>query len=175
MEPIQFRIHTRSVNIKMGRKGFKKILIVLCHLCSRRAGIQKPFLALHPGVREAGGRLATPPHQKSIRARVTISVVTATFVTVGVWVLVLLRAGVNKSQQISLWATSEIIIMVIAPQKRGTSLRTAQSHQHLFFPTDIALLLSPGWAQSSSSPPEEDASCLSADALITSTVMSLAN
>ena len=36
--------------------------------------------------------------------------------------------------------------------KRGTSLRTAQSHQHLFFPTGIALLLNPGWVQSSSSP-----------------------
>lgn len=65
MEPIQFRIHTRSVNIKMGRKGFKKILIVLCYFCSRRAGIQKPFLALHPEVREAGGKLATPPHQNA--------------------------------------------------------------------------------------------------------------
>lgn len=60
--------------------------------------------------------------------------------------------GVNKSQQISLWATSEIIIMVIAPQKEALPSGQLSRMNIFFFPADIALLLSPGWAQSSSSP-----------------------
>lgn len=60
-----------------------------------------------------------------------------------------LCGGINKIQQISRWATSEII-MVIAPQKRyfPQDSRAASTS----FPSNIALLLSPGWEQSSSSP-----------------------
>lgn len=63
---------------------------------------------------------------------------------------VCLCGGVNKSQQINPWATSEIIIMVIAPQKRHSPEDSSVASTS--FPSNIALLLSPGWEQSSSSP-----------------------
>lgn len=82
-----------------------------------------------------------------------------------------LCGGVNKSQQISPRATNEIVITVIAPQKRPPGRHSCINN---FFP-EILLCC---WVQVGSNraaPPEEDASCLSVDALITSTVMSLAN
>ena len=61
-----------------------------------------------------------------------------------------LRGGVNKSQQISPWATGEIIIIVIAPRKRLFPQDVAVASTS--FPGNIELLLSPGWEQLSSSP-----------------------
>lgn len=61
---------------------------------------------------------------------------------------VCLCGGVNKSKQISPRVTSGILIMMIVPQKRHFPQDSTVASTS--FPSYIALLLNPGWEQSSS-------------------------
>lgn len=119
-------------------------------MCWNQAALN-PFLALHPEMRKERW------WQSHITKSYYLSATVAHFVVKAILFLNLafecmcacLCGGINKIQQISRWATSEII-MVIAPQKRyfPQDSRVASTS----FPSNIALLLSPGWEQSSSSP-----------------------
>lgn len=106
--------------------------------------------------RSEGGRRkacnATPP--KSNSARVTISVVTATSVTFGVWVLVLVlvRLVLIKANRLACGQPVRSSLWWLLLKKRHFPQDSSVASTSFFFPTDIALLLSPGWAQSSSSP-----------------------
>lgn len=112
-----------------------------------KQAVQKTFLTLHTEAREVR-RLLLPiatialpwwPSQLSEQPLLH-----------SVFESACLRGVVNKSQQISPWVTSEIIIMMIAPQKRHFPQDSTVASTS--FPSNIALLLSPGWEQSSSSP-----------------------
>lgn len=128
--------------------------------------------------RSEGGRRkacnATPP--KSNSARVTISVVTATSVTFGVWVLVLVLVWLVliKANRLACGQPVRSSLWWLLLKKRHFPQDSSVASTSFFSP----LILHCCWVQvgrNRAAPPEEDASCLSADALITSTVMSLAN
>lgn len=129
-------MHASAINnSEMGRKGWKKTKNkLLCYLCLSqwKASCSKTLFGIAPRS-EGGKKAAAMPHYRKATIAVPwwLPQLSQQPLFHLVFECVCLCGGVNKSQQISPWATSEISLWWLL-LKRDTSLRTAQWHQHLF-------------------------------------------